>query len=97
MLIRGHKRSDNTMSKRKRRKERGGKKQEERNRRKERGGKKQEERNRRKGQTMIYKTIHRKLKIEQYEPHEISSLPVDKISKGANKGLLYSFLIHYNI
>jgi len=46
---------------------------------------------------MIYKTIHRKLKIEQYEPHEISSLPVDKISKGANKGLLYSFLIHYNI
>ena len=83
MLIRGHKRSDNTMSKRKRRKERG--------------GKKQEERNRRKGQTMIYKTIHRKLKIEQYEPHEISSLPVDKISKGANKGLLYSFLIHYNI
>ena len=83
MLIRGHKRSDNTMSKRKRRKERG--------------GKKQEERNRRKGQTMIYKTIHRKLKIEQYEPHEISSLPVDKISKGTNKGLLYSFLIHYNI
>ncbi len=69
MVIRGHTRSDNTMSKR----------------------------NRTKGQTMIYKTIHRKLKIEQYEPHEISSLPVGQNIKGANKGLLYSFLIHYNI
>jgi len=26
-------------------------------------------RKRTKGQTMIYKTLHRKLKIEQHEPH----------------------------
>jgi len=27
-------------------------------------------RKRTKGQTIIYKTLHRKLKIEQHEPHE---------------------------
>jgi hypothetical protein len=59
MLIRGHKRSDNTMSKR----------------------------NRTKGQTMTCNTIHRKLKIEQYEPHEISSLPVGQTIKRGKQGL----------
>jgi hypothetical protein len=30
-------------------------------------------RKRTKGQTMIYKTLHRKLKIEQHEPHRVNS------------------------
>jgi hypothetical protein len=58
--IRGHKRPDNTISKR----------------------------NRTKGQTMICKTIHRKLKIEQYEPHEISSLPVGQNIKRGKQGII---------
>jgi hypothetical protein len=45
-------------------------------------------RNRTKGQTMIYITIHRKLKIEQYEPHEISSLPVGQNIKRGKQGII---------
>jgi len=32
---------------------------------------------REKGQTMIYKTLHRKLKIEQYGPHQKPRVPLN--------------------
>ena len=42
------------------------------------------------GQTMVYKTLHRKLKFEQHESHSIGDGGVD--TQVLRKG--YQFLIH---
>jgi len=42
-----------------------------------------------KGQTMIYKTLHRKVKIEQYELHKKIGVNTGALERGKQ------FLLHY--